>query len=204
MTMPYDMAAVRGLQKYLKNEVSELNEVFDEFPYHGDEMDLPCASIITVGTPLYLNLQPYILKKIPDPDNALNDILYEVIAQIDGKLQVDLWAEYKIQRGEILELVTKAINKQNIEKDLPNGLSLDLTDYHNVIARFDQVGYTYMDSEGNSQKSQWRVKVDILFSHVVLELKSRPRINEITIVNQIADNNDVSEDDQSIEETFKV
>lgn len=200
----FDMAAVRGLQKYLQDNVPELNEVYDEWPYHGDEMNLPCCSIITAGTPEYNNLQPYTYSKIEDPDNELNDILTEVIAQIDGRIQIDVWTEYKNKRGEMLELITKALNKQNIEEDLPNGLSLLMTDYYNVIARFDQVGYTYMDSEENSQKSQWRVKIDILFSHVVVELKSRPRINEITISHQIADDNNVAEDDNNIDESYEI
>ena len=201
---PFDMAAVRGLQKYLQDNVPELNKVYDEWPYHGDEMELPCCSIITAGTPEYTNLQPYTYSKIADPDNAQNDIIYQAIAQLDGRLQVDIWTEYKIQRGEILELISKAINKQNIQQDLPNGLSLTMTDYHNVIARFDQVGYTYMDSEETSQKSQWRVKLDILFSHVILELKSRPRISEITVSHQISDDSDVSEDNENIDESYEI
>lgn len=205
MSTPYDQAAVKSLQTYLKAEVEEFNNnVFDEWPYHGDEMDLPTCSIMTAGTPVYLNLQPYIYRQEADPDNSDNDLIYEAVAQLDGRLQVDIWTQYKKDRGQMLELVTKAINKQNIESDLPNGLSLEMAEYHNVIARFDQVGYTYIDTEEGSQKSQWRVKIELLFSHVVIEVKSRPRISEITLTHQISDDRDVSDDNTDIEEIIDV
>lgn len=205
MTTPYDIAAVRGLQKYLKQEVSAFNNnVFDSWPNHGDKMVLPTCNITNVGTPEYTNLMPYILRKEVDPENALNDLVYTVVAQIDGRIQVDIWAEYKIARSKILELTTKAINKQAISGEAPNGLSLTLSDYYNVIARFDQVGYTNMDSEVNSQTSEWRVKLDLLFSHEVIEVKSIPRISEITLDNQIASDKNVNDDNTDIEESYDV
>lgn len=204
MTISYDMAAIRSLRNYLEEEVEELNEVYDEWPYHGDELNVPCASVMTVGTPTYMNLQPYEYDRTQDPDVANNDLIYDAVAQLDGEIQIDIWTEYKLERGRILDLVTKAINKQNIESDLPNGLSLVMSEYHNVIARYDQVGYTYMDSEENSQRAQWRVKVSILFSHVVVEVKSRPRITDVILTHQISEDKDVCEDNLDIEEIFQI
>lgn len=200
MTTPSDMAAVRGLQKYLETQMPELDSVFDEFPNHNEKMVLPCASVITVGTPVLTNLMPYTFKKEVDPDNAANDLVYDVIGQYDARIQLDLWSEYKIQRGRLLDLFDNALNKQQIDSDLPSGLSLILTDYYSAIARYDNVGYTYMDSEENSQKDQWRVKIDLLVNYPKIAVKSIPRITEVKIINQISDNEDVENDNIGIEE----
>lgn len=204
MPIPSDIAAVRGLQKYLQDNVNELEEVYDEWPYFGDELTMPCASVVTVGTPEYTNLMHYIYARIADPDIAENDIIHEVIGQYDARIQVDIWAESKIERSRLLESVTNALNKQYIEQDLPCGLSLTMTDYYNVIARFDLVGHTYIDNEQNSQRAQWRVKMDLLVNYPKLAIKSVPRISEITVINQIDDNSSVNDDNVDTEENFEI
>jgi len=200
MTIPSDMAAIRGLQKYLEQEMTDLESVYDEFPNHNEKMVLPCASVITVGTPTLTNLMPYTFKKEVDPDNADNDLVYDVIGQYDARIQLDLWTEYKIQRGRLLDIFDNALNKQQIESDLPSGLSLILSDYYSAIARYDNVGYTYMDSEENSQKDEWRVKVDLLVNYPKIKVKSIPRISEIKIINQISDDKNVGDDNIELEE----
>lgn len=197
-----DMAAVRGLQRYLKANVLTLEEVYDEWPNHGDEMKVPCCSIITAGTPQYTNLMPYIFKRIEDPDNDLNDLVSEVVGMYDSRIQVDLWTEYKIQRGEFHELILDAINKQYLEGDQPAGLSLTLDNYHDAIAHYDYVGYTYMDSDEGSSKTQWRVKIDIIVNYPRIAVKSIPRISEINVINQIGDNLNVEDDNESVEENL--
>jgi hypothetical protein len=206
MTIPFDMVAVRGLQKYLKDNVPELLEVYDEWPYHGDEMKIPCCTVITAGTPAYTNLMPYTWKREPDPDNAQNDLVYDIIGMIDSRIQVDIWTEYKIQRGRILDLVDKALNKQLFEQDLPAGLSLILEEYHNAIARYDQVGYTYMDGEQESQKANWRVKLDLVVNYPKIAVKSLPRISEITITHEIGETNSIDEetDNMDIQENYEI
>jgi len=194
------MAAIRGLQKYLEQEMTDLESVYDEFPNHNEKMVLPCASVITVGTPTLTNLMPYTFKKEVDPDNADNDLVYDVIGQYDARIQLDLWTEYKIQRGRLLDIFDNALNKQQIESDLPSGLSLILSDYYSAIARYDNVGYTYMDSEENSQKDEWRVKVDLLVNYPKIKVKSIPRISEIKIINQISDDKNVGDDNIELEE----
>lgn len=201
-----DQAAVKGLQQYLKDEIALLEErVFDEWPYHGDEMELPAITVITAGTPLYTNYSNHILhSKSVDPDNAQNDILKEMIGQFDARIQLDIWTEYKIKRGEIFDLVDNALNKEYLQKDLPQGLSLTLANYHDVIARYDQVGYTYIDGEENSQKSQWRVKVDLLVNYPKIAVKSVPRISDITLTHQISEKVETSEDNTEVEEIIDI
>lgn len=202
--IPTDMAAVRALQTYLKENVEGIAEVYDEWPNHNEELNLPCISLITQGTPVYTNLMPYTYRQETDPDNAQNIKLTEVIGQFDSRIQLDIWTEYKIARGRIFELVHDAMNKELLEKDLPAGLSLTMADYHDVIARFDVVGYTYMDSEENSQRDEWRVKLDLLVNYPKVAIKSRPRIDDITLINQISEKVKVEESDSNIEENYTI
>lgn len=185
MTLPSDLAPIRGLLEYLKTEMPSVQKFYDQWPYHGDELVYPCISLMYVGTPSFRNLPPYIFKTEEDPENALNDLVYEVIGNHEGTIQLDIWAEYKISRSRILELVNTALNKQQINSDLPAGLSLTLSEYHNAIARFDKVGYTYMDSEENSNKAYWRVKLDLLFQSPEIMVRSLPRMSEITLKSEV-------------------
>jgi hypothetical protein len=205
MIIPADMAAIRGLQKYLQDNVPELKKVYDEWPNPKQEMKLPCASVITAGTPTYMNYSNFIIhSKSQDPEIPQNDIIVEKIGQFDATIQLDIWCEYKIQRGRIFDLIDNALNKDYLEKGIPQGLSLTLADYHNIIARYDQVGYTYIDNEENSQKSQWRMKIDLVVNYSKVAVKSVPRIEEATINHQISDNSDVSEDNEELEENIQI
>lgn len=199
MSLPCDIAAVRGLQEYIKEKVSEFNEVFDEFPAADCEVELPSCSISTVGTPLYTNLMPEEHKRYEDEDNSNNDTVIDIIGQYDARYQVDIFAGYKIQRSRLMESVIDALNLEQIESDLPSGLSLVLEEYHDVIARYDQVGYTYIDGEQNSQKGQWRVKLDLIVNYSKVIVRSIPRINEITVTTDIA-----PDDNLDIQENFTV
>ena len=108
--IPADLAATRGLQKYIQDNVQEFNKVIDEFPDAGCEMELPTCSITTVGTPNYTNLMPTQIRKEQDEDEDGNDLVYTMIGQFDTRLQVDIWSEYKIQRSRLLESVIDALN----------------------------------------------------------------------------------------------
>lgn len=197
MTLPADIAAVRGIIEYLKTYVSEFNDILDEFPNHGDELELPSCSVITVGEPVFMNLMPYTLKTIADPEAPINDIVYTVIGQFDLKLQVDLWAEYKIQRSQLIEAVQDALNKDHIDNDGPTGLRLILDDYHGVISSFDMISYSYINDENTSSKGCWRAKLDLVVNYPKLVVKSIPRIDEITVKSNV-DNKEWEDSNEEI------
>lgn len=204
MTYPHIQASVKGLVKYLKDNVNELEEVYEDWPNFNDEFCAPSVSVMLAGTPVLTNLMPHVIRREEDPDNALNDLVYEAVGQYDGQIQLDVWCEYKPQRGKIYDLIDKALNDEYYTKDLPQGLSLTIPEYHDIIARYDQVGYTYIDSEENSRKTHWRVKVDLVFNHVKVAVKSIPRMQEITLTHQISDNKNVEDDNLDIEEDYQI
>ncbi len=199
MTLPADLAATRQFIKYLEDKVEAFNKVIDEFPKANCEMDLPTCSVITVGTPVFTNLQTYTLREEEDEDNSNNILEYSVIGQYDSRYQVDIWADSKIQRSRLMESVIDSMNEEFLQLDRPCGLSLKMEDYHDVIARYDQVGYTYIDGEENSQKDQWRVKLDLIVNYPKVAVRSIPKISEITVTHDIS-----ADDNLDIEENFTV
>jgi hypothetical protein len=199
---PSNDVAIKSLANYLRTELPDV-QVLEDWPDPKEQLSMPTISIIASGNRGYTHCFPQFWKKTVNEENALlDDVVYRV-GQYDFTLQLDLWCEYKVQRGELYERVHDALNKQFLT-DSPAGLSLELEDYHDLIARFDQAGYTYLDSEENSQRSEWRVKIDVLVNHSRLAVKTQSRMEEITLQNQISDTVDVEEDNTDIEEIFVI
>jgi len=205
-----DRAHILGLKRYLEQNVDGIAQVVEGWPDRNIELEYPSISIINMGNPTISHVQPYIYevsgvkRKIPDDSNINNDIVDFVVGYYENIIQVDIWAEYKAQRGTFFDLVQAAFDKDFIDNHGPTGLSLVLTEYYDVIARFDQLRYNYVDSEDSTQRSEWRVKMDIQVHFPKIIQKSVPRINETVVINQIGDNNNVEEDKLDIEEEYQV
>lgn len=196
--------AIKKLAAYLKAEVTDLQEVYADWPDPKDQLKMPCASIISAGTRGFRHQQPEFFKKTVNEENPdLDDVVY-TIGQYDYTIQLDLWAEYKPQRGSLYEKVHDALNKQFLSGDQPCGLSLAVEEYHGMIARFDQVGYTFMDSEESSQRSEWRVKIDVLVTHSKLAVKTQSRMQEIIVQHQVSDTTTSETNQPSNEETYEL
>lgn len=196
--------AIKSLAAYLKSEISELSDVFADWPDPKQQLVVPSVSIMAAGTRGFRHCQPEIFKRTVNADNPdLDDVVY-TIGQYDYTLQIDLWTEYKPQRGELYEKIHDALNKQFLNTDQPCGLSLTIPEYHDMIARFDQVGYTFMDSEEASQRSEWRVKIDVLVTHSKLAVKVQSRIEEITVQSQVSDTITSENEEASNEEISEI
>jgi hypothetical protein len=192
--------ALTALAAYLKAEIPELS-VLEKWPDPKQKLVMPALSLIATGERGYNHVQPTIFKTLPVTGNPdLLDVVY-TIGEFGYKLQLDLWTEYGEQRSDLIDKIHNALNKQFIEGDSPCGLSLTLTEYYDLIARFDQVGYTYLDSEESSQRSEWRVKIDVNVNHDRLQVKRESKMLDIQIHDQISDTIDVdSADDNSLKE----
>ena len=193
--------ALTALAAYLKAEIPELS-VSEKWPDPKKKLTMPALTLVAPGERGYNHVQPTIFKQIAVESNPeLIDVVYTV-GEFGYKIQLDLWCEYAEQRSVLIDKVHKALNKQFINGDAPCGLSLTLSAYYDLIARFDQVGYTYLDSEESSQRSEWRVKIDVNVNHSRLELKRESKMLDIQIHHQISDTIDVEDtDDESIQET---
>lgn len=155
MILGANEAPISQLVKYLKENIPEFNKVYLEWPNHNEKFDMPCASVLTIGNPEYTNQMPVLWKNEAGTS-------YYIVGFYDLTINIDLWAEYKQQRGDLMERVFDVFNKQFQDQGLALGISLQLEDYHNVIARYDLNGYNYGDSEEASQRDEWRAKISVL------------------------------------------
>lgn len=201
MTTPSNSVAVDTLAKFIKDNFPELAQVLNEWPDPKVNMDLPSVSVITAGTPVYTHLMPT-LYTVASTANPLKKSAVYLVGQIDAKIQLDLWCEYKSTRDTLFDKLMDVLNKQFIDSGAPAGLSLTLIDYHNAIARYDQVGYTYMDSEETARTSEWRVKVDIEVNYPKFAVKEEFIINEAIIEHDVGEESDPNT--LEINETFEV
>ena len=196
MTLEANVTGVRTLVNHFVASIVGLTDVLEEFPNPNQDLNYPSISVITKGDVGHTNWMPSVFKKsdnVIDPNKL--DVVYTV-GQYDFSLQVDLWTEYKPQRAEFFQKILDAMDKQFIDNEQPMGLSLILDDYHGAIARYDQVGYNYLDDESGSQRNEWRAIFDVLVSFPRLLLKTQPKIIE----SQIEHNVSVEEFDDSNEE----
>ena len=195
--------AISALAAYLRTEIPALT-VYEEWPDPKKPLKMPTLAITAPQERGYSHVQPTIFKKSPNVDNPdLFNVVY-TIGQFDYRIQLDLWADYKAKRGEFFDLIQAALNKQFINEEQPCGLSLTLTKYHDLIARFDQVGYTYLDGEESSQRQEWRVRIAVNVSHSRLQEKVKSKMKEIQIHHEISDDLDVESGDQTLEEITEI
>jgi hypothetical protein len=199
---PSNIVAVKTLAAYLKAEIPELN-ILEEWPDPKEEMALPTLSILSVGKQEHTHAFPLIHKKIAIEGEELKKKVVYSVADMDIKLQLDLWTDYKAKRDEFYDLIMAAFDKQFLVNGAPTGLSLELEDYHETFARYDQTGYTYLDSSDNGQRQEWRAKIDVLVNHPRLVEKDEFIMAEITLKNEINETADL-QDETVNDEEFKI
>ena len=188
INMGANEAIVEELAKYIEDNIPEFNSVLREWPNHNESLDMPCATILTVGSPDYTQQMPVLSK-------SEGGISTYIVGFYDINLHIDIWAEYKALRGDMMEKVIDLFNKQFQESGMALGASLTLADYDNVIARYDLGGYTYMDSEESSQRDEWRAKVVVLVNCPRIMTKIESKMEDIKLYNNISTNNDSDTDE---------
>lgn len=186
-------AVVEQLVKYIKENIPEFNDVQLEWPNYNESLNMPCAAVMTIGNPEYTHQMP-VLRSYNDSDGVSE----YYVGFYDMVLHIDLWAEYKQTRGDLMEKVFDLFHKQWQESGQAIGASLTLEDYYNVIARYDLNGYTYMDSEETSQRDEWRAKIVVLVNCPRVLGKIESKMTEITLDHDISDSNEDIDTDEDL------
>lgn len=192
--------ALKTLANYFQANMPELKQVITNWPDPKVQMSLPCVSIIPVGTPKITHTMPT-LKTLSDSDSPLKRKSLYLVGHYDYVLQVDLWCEYEAERNDLFEKLLDVFNKQFSDGGPSSGLNLQMENYHNAFASYEQIGYTYLDSEDNSIRSEWRVKIDVAVMHERFSEREEFVIDEITIKSRVDEYVDTINDNTN-EETI--
>ena len=142
------------LTDYLKKKMA-LGSVSHQWPDPNVQLKYPALTVFS-GNPR-LTPQPATVFARGKVVGNKGDIFWHV-GDYDWKLQLDLWTDSKEARHQLYESLFRAINSM-----LPiTGLSLKLTDYHDVFCRYDLNAIEYIDGEESAQRKEWRLKAEIL------------------------------------------
>jgi len=205
--MPSELsAALKALAKDLAINVPDLNVVHEHWPGPKDVLDMPCASIMVIGSPVLAKMPPNIISKVQDPDEPLNWLVRYKLGMYDLTLQLDMWCEEKKDRDSMYQLIVDYFDRQVLlgTREMP-GLNLELSDYFSgVFASYDNVGYNFPEQEESSQRSEWRVRIEILVNHPRVKEMSQSKMTEISIEHEIGDHALVEETNENLQETFEL
>lgn len=149
-------AVTRALADHLGSSITELVNIFEDFPEPNEVLEYPSLSIVTPAPDLR-NEAPYIYSS--DAASGTSMTSRYVTGEYEWPIiQVDLWAGSKMERHKLLEKIVDAFSSQ-----FPvMGLSLTLADYHNVMCRYDMIGYDFPDGEEQSQRREFRAVVKVI------------------------------------------
>jgi hypothetical protein len=187
-------AVIIQLKKFIEDNVEQINKVYEEWPSHSQELDMPCCAVRTVGTPQFRHDPPQLLSH----ENGLSKY---TVGTYDMTINIDIWADSKQKRGDITQLLFDLFNKQFMDNGHALGISLNLEDYHNIIARYDLDGYNYNDSEEASQRNEYRTILSVLSTFSRVQEKEESTIQEIAVTHSISDE-DI--DNPDIEEVYTI
>lgn len=206
MAVPELDVALKALAKDMQEKIPELKKVYEHWPGPKDALEMPCASIMVMGSPRLASSPPTIKSKVQDPDNELNWLVTYLMGEYNKTYIVDLWCEYPHLREQLYEKIADYFDRQFLsgEREMP-GLSLELTDYYaGAFACYVNVGYTFSEQEESSQRSEWRVRIEVLANYPRIKVKSEPKMAEIIVKSEIGDQAEVEETNEEIQETYEL
>lgn len=150
-------AVLSALSQHLLEKMPLLEKVLLQFPEANDELQYPCISLTIPGD---MTLRSQFPEQFAQGDTAEHKaaVKYDV-GDYSCDIQADLWCGSKQERHELYEELFRAFSAQ-----LPiMGLTLPLTEYHGVLARYDLSVLSFPnDDESASQRKEWRGIVRIL------------------------------------------
>lgn len=147
---------VKRLAVFLKSAMPDLKQILEEFPEASENLDYPSISIFA-GEPTHRPQAPVLVHQDDVVAPAKIKTKY-IVGEYEWKFQIDLWASSKKQRHDLYQKFYDAFsNRWPIM-----GLSLTLSEYHDVICSYDITGYRFDDSEAGSQRKEWRAKIAVM------------------------------------------
>lgn len=156
----------KTLGDYLLTAVPALKRFNDEFPTGNVEFRLPMVSIfgnspldfVPQANPIPIEDPSPIVPPTLPGETQIKPAVQWVVGQYDGTIQLDLWAGDKEERDDLTDALFNALNP-TIK---PMGLTLQMTDYFNVLCDYLYVSHNFEDTEVSSQTGEWRTKFELL------------------------------------------
>lgn len=137
---------------YLKAEVDGLVAVYDDFPSASQQLKYPCASLF-MRSPTLQNAMPYVVARGEPNASTHKALVRRCVGRWEVKFQLDVWCANKFERHAFQEKLFLALKQ---------GVTLTLADYFNELASYTMLGLTFPDRMEESQRDEWRIKIDLV------------------------------------------
>lgn len=147
---------VERLGEHIRQSVPNVAKILVEWPSSSEILEYPSVTILTKEV-RYTNAQSYVMHQGVTNPRKKAELKY-VVGYYDFSFRVEGWAKNKEDRHELFAALQNAFVP---EPRLP-GVNLVLEGYHNAIAHYHVEGMRYGDAESASQRTEWRVILDIV------------------------------------------
>ena len=190
---------IKTLKRHIEANTTAFKNVYEEFPNANEKLLYPSVSLETKPSN-FIPYPPTPVRTTPHPTDPTKIFLFEKVGSYEVPIQLDIWARDKVQRNEMYKVFFRLFNKGYFKNSAPMGLSIELIDSNNTIARYEQLGYNYIGKEEGAIRGEWRVIINLMANFNQIEKVTRSRMSIIELRTQISDNVNVDENDTTIEE----
>lgn len=169
---------IKSLSTHLLANCKSLKKVYDNFPNPSQKLEYPCGTIFSGKPTFNPHGDQYVLFKgavITTGADSGKYPVQRVVGNYEFKFQLDLWCSTKFERHAIWQEFFKGFNNNSSAM----GLSLQLTEYFNTFAHYSITDFDFSDSEEQSQRSEWRIRVGILVDCVAVIERNESLIETI-------------------------
>lgn len=161
MILSEDFTSVYTLKKYLRDKLTGI-DVKSGWPLANDVIKFPSISLMLNGNGELTKYPVTYRDHIAIIDDDVNVTARFITGQYEMTISGDIWASSQSELGNTFRLLKDAINYSSLNNiDNPEGLIVELEGYYNTLARYDIVGYNYVNGEAEAQRQEYRMKVRI-------------------------------------------
>lgn len=185
-------ACVDEFNSYVKSKIPAL-EVLTEWPAANQKLNYPSVTI-TVGKDKRTPIQPEtICVSQPDEDGKAIERL--AIAHYDIPMQLDLWCRTLKERRQYLNAIMDLFNGDILKDTGPYGLSLKLTNYFDLFARYEVDTHEFRDDEIAVERQERRAMISLLVNTREIVERSMYIIKSMVVKSEFTSSNEELTDD---------
>jgi hypothetical protein len=196
-------AAVDGLATFLAT-ITGLT-VSTEWPAANEKLVFPSVTV-TAGKAKRTPIMPETFSvSAPDTNNQVIETV--VIGHYDLPIQLDLWCRTKAERRQFLNAILDKFNAQSLDSsglEKPCGLSLQLTNYYGIYARYEIDTHEFRDEEIAAQRQERRATIQLLVNTREISTRTLYAIKSTTLYSEVDHNQDALTDDTANTEQKKI
>jgi hypothetical protein len=171
-------AAVDGLNTFLAAQIPALT-VLTEWPAANKKLNYPSVTL-TVGLDKRTPIQPETYS-VGAPNGSGQVVEALVVADYEIQIQLDLWTRNVAERRQYLNAIIALFNAALIADTGPAGLSLELTNYFNIFARYTIDTHEFRDDELAVERQERRARISLLVNTREIVNRTMYAINTIVV-----------------------